>query len=55
MGKLELVGEIKREVEFIFMLERVFNKVEFFNDVYCFIKYLVRMIKYILEEDWVKW
>lgn len=54
MDKLELVGETKREAEFISMLERVSNKAEFSNDVHCFIKYSVRMIKYILE-DWVKW
>lgn len=44
-----------READFIFTLEGVSNKAEFSDDVCCFIKYSVRIIKYILEADWVKW
>lgn len=51
MDKLELVSETKREADFISTLEGVSNKAEFSNDVCCFIKYSVRIIKYILEAD----
>lgn len=47
MDKLKLVGETKREAGFIPKLEGFSNKTEFFSDFY-FIKYSVRMIKYIL-------
>lgn len=46
--KLELVGETKREAEFISILEGFSNKAEFSNDLYL-IKDSLRMVKYILE------
>lgn len=46
--KLELVGETKREAEFISKLEGFSNKAEFSNDLYL-IKDSLRMVKYILE------
>lgn len=50
MDKLVLVGKTEREVKFISKLEGFPKKAEFSNDLY-FIKYSVRMIKYILKAD----
>lgn len=55
MDKLEPVGEAKREADFISTLEGVSHKAEFSSDVCCFIKYSVRIVKYIFEADWEKW
>lgn len=54
MDRLELVGETRREAEFISLLEEISNKVEVSNNVHCFIRHSVRMAKYIWEAHWLK-
>ena len=49
MDRLELVGETRREAEFISLLEEVSNKVDVSNNVHCFISYSARMAKHIWE------